>query len=322
MRSWLLLAFGFIALMGTMYAVAGCGSKACTGFGTCDNPDGSNTNDGGNNDDYGFVVQEGGGDGSNCPLHCSSDLHDVLDCNNTVVTTCGPDEGCGGSGCVSACAAAQANKSSVGCDYYSIDPDIISAGTGACFAAYIANTWNAAVTLTVTFGATSINTAQIARLPSGNGQAITYAPLTGGQLQPGDVAILFLARYGSVLTSCPAGITPGVTVTDAATHGTGFGTAFHIVSDHPVVAYDIFPYGGGQSAATSATLLIPTSAWDLNYIAVNAYRRDQLVSEAQAFLEIVASQDNTQVTINPVAAIVGGRRRQRIARRTRPPRTT
>jgi hypothetical protein len=289
-----------------MHAVAGCGSKACTGFGTCDNPDGSNAMDGGTTDSNPFNVQETGGDGSSCALHCSSDLHDVLDCNDNIVTTCTPDEGCGGSGCVPACTAAQANKSSVGCDYYSIDPDIISAGTGACFAAYIANTWNAPVALTVTFGTTSINTAQIARIPSGNGQALTYAPLSGGVLQPGDVAILFLARYGSVLTSCPTGITPGVTATDAATHGTGFGTAFHIVSDHPVVAYDIFPYGGGQSAATSATLLIPTSAWDVNYIGVDAYRPDTLVTEAEGFLEILASQDNTMVTINPVAAIVGG----------------
>jgi hypothetical protein len=289
------------------FTFAGCGGHQPCGNGGqfCGGPDGEAT-DAATVDDNPFQFQEGSTNDGNCSLHCSSDLHDVLDCNDKVVTTCGPDQGCGGSGCVSACDAAKANKSSVGCDYYSIDPDIISEGTGACFAAYIANTWNAPVTLNVTWGTQTLSVSQIARKPSGSGQSLTYAPLTGGQLQPGDVAILFLARYGNVLTSCPTGITPGVTTVDAATHGTGFGKAFHIVADHPVVAYDIFPYGGGNSAATSATLLIPTSAWDVNYIGVNAFRKDVTVSFAQNFLQILAQQDNTQVTIRPVAAIVGG----------------
>jgi hypothetical protein len=302
-----IFALAVITIFVIASAFAGCGSqKPCANGFQCGTPDGDTT-DGATQDDNPFIFPDSNaGDGSGCNLHCSSDLHDVLDCNDKVVTTCPPDQGCGGSGCVSACDAAKANKSSVGCDYYSIDPDIIAEGTGACFAAYIANTWNAPVSLAITWGTQTISAAQIARKPSGNGQAITYAPLTNGQLGPGEVAILFLARYGSVLTSCPSGITPGVTTVDAATHGTALGKAFHIVADHPVVAYDIFPYGGGQSAATSATLLVPTSAWDVNYIGVNAFRKDQTVPYAQNFLQILASQDNTQVTIRPVAAIVGG----------------
>ena len=72
------------------------------------------------------------------------------------------------------------------------------------------------------------------------------------------------------------------------------------------MAYDIFPYGGGQSAATSATLLIPTSAWDVNYVAVDAYKPDVIAPTAYPFIEIVASQAATTVTISPTAAIVGG----------------
>jgi hypothetical protein len=72
------------------------------------------------------------------------------------------------------------------------------------------------------------------------------------------------------------------------------------------VAYDIFPFGGGQSAVTSATLLVPTSAWDVNYIAVNPYEKDHAVSVAQNFLEIVATQPATTVTIRPVQPIAGG----------------
>ena len=66
----------------------------------------------------------------------------------------------------------------------------------------------------------------------------------------------------------PAAIGTGVQV-----HGTGIGTAFHITTDMPVVAYQMLPYGGGAAAATGASLLIPTSAWRTNYIAVSAWDR-------------------------------------------------
>lgn len=93
---------------------------------------------------------------------------------------------------------------------------------------------------------------------------------------------------------------------EAAVSGTGIGTAFHFTSDRPVVAYQILPYGGGSSAATSATLLLPTSAWDSNYIAVNAYKKSLVVSHAAPSLDILANEDNTQVTILPNVNIVAG----------------
>src|SRR5439155_75218 len=68
-------------------------------------------------------------------------------------------------------------------------------------------------------------------------------------------------------TPCPTGITPAYTTADAAVHGTGLGKAFHITTSAPVVAYDIYPYGGGTSAVTGAMLLLPRSAWDTNYAA-------------------------------------------------------
>jgi len=252
----------------------------------------------------------GGGDGSGSNScgggMCSSDLHNVLDCDGNVVTTCPPDQGCSAGACVPACQSAADNKSSIGCDYYSVDPDIIDEGLGACFAAYIANTWGAPVSISVERGGQMLPIDGFARVPTGQGQSITYAPLTNGMLQPGQVAILFLARFGSTLTSCPSGVTPAVTATDAAVHGTGIGQAFHIMTSAPTVAYDIFPYGGGASAATSATLLLPTSAWDINYVAVDAFRKSTIVAQAQPFIELVGMQDGTNVTIRPSAAIVGG----------------
>ncbi len=295
------LACGPVVAVAVTLSFGGCGTHP-PDF----NPDGGDASG-----DVVFNFGDGSGGDGGCNLHCSADLHDVLDCNDNVVTTCAADQGCGGSTCVAACDAAKANKSSLGCDYYAIDPDIIAEGAGACFAAFVANTWNAPVTLTADWGGTTLNIAQIARIPTGSGTSITYTPLPNNQLPAGGVAIVFLNRFGTNIDpffdfDCPTGVTPGVTSQDGAIHGTALGNAFHITSDHPVVAYDIFPYGGGQSAATSATLLVPTSAWDVNYIAVNAYRKDQTVPSAQPFIEILAQEDGTQVTINAVAAIAGG----------------
>ena len=73
-----------------------------------------------------------------------------------------------------------------------------------------------------------------------------------------------------MLANCPPGVTPAV-VGDAALHGTGIGTAFHISTNVPVVAYQMLPYGGGSARVTGATLLLPTNVWDTNYVAANAY---------------------------------------------------
>ena len=255
-----------------------------------------------------------GGDGSNsdspngCAVHCSSDLHSVIDCNNNVVTMCSANEGCAGSACVAACDSAKANKSTIGCDYYSVTPDVIVPAPGACFAAFIANTWTTPVTVTVEYGSQTLNSASFSYIPSGTGQSITYTPLPMGQIPAGGVAIVFLSanpmtdpQYNF---ACPAGVTPAMMM-DSAAHGTGIGTAFHISTSAPVVAYDIFPYGGGQSAVTSATLLLPTSAWDTNYIAVDAFGESSL-SMGQPFIQFVAQQDGTTITIDPTNAIIGG----------------
>ncbi|AKT42572.1 IgGFc-binding protein [Chondromyces crocatus] len=237
---------------------------------------------------------------------CSSDLHHVLDCNGNVIQECPPDQGCGLEGCVEACESARQNKSSIGCDYYALPPDVIPVAAGACFAAFITNTWNSPVSIGVERAGQTFDISQFARIPSGNGQNITYTALPGGLLPAGEVAILFLARYGNTLTNCPATITPAFTVAHAAVLGTGRGAAFRLTTSAPVVAYTIFPYGGGASAATSASLLLPTSVWDTNYIAVDAYRKSAIALGAQPSIDIVAAEADTQVTINPVVPIVGG----------------
>ncbi len=251
-----------------------------------------------------------GGSGSCTTTQCSADLHDVTDCNGNVIKACDNGLGCANGACVDACVSAAANTSSVGCDYYAVDPDSYISTNGSCFAVYVANTWTSPVSINVEYNGQQLPTDGFARVPSGQGQTLTYTPLMGGMLMPNQVAILFLnynADGGggfSLNTPCPTGITPAVTTTDAATHGTTLGHAFHITTSAPVVAYDIFPYGGGSSAVTSATLLLPTSVWDTNYVAVDAYKQSTIAG--QPFIEVVAQEDNTTIQIRPTSAIIGG----------------
>ena len=257
-----------------------------------------------------LTTSAGTGDASACGLHCSADLHDVVDCDQNVIMHCADTQGCGpGGACLDdPCAAATANASTLGCEFHSVVPGPEFLSRGSCFAALLANTWTTPITIQVDHGGQTLDVAGLARTPMGSGAGLTYAPLTNGELAPGQVAILFLSQGPSGLgidfAACPMGVTPGLT-TDPSITGTGLGSSFHITTSAPVVAYDIYPYGGATSYIASATLLIPTAAWGLNYVAADGYAEDPMVGDPP-FIQVVAAGDNTHVTISPTAAIVGG----------------
>jgi hypothetical protein len=221
----------------------------------------------------------------------------------------GNGTGGGAGGNLNCLGLTSGTKSSAGCDYYVAVPDVISDGAGACFAAFITNTWTDPVSVSVEYAGQTLDATKFAYIPNGQGQSLTYDPLPGGKIPAGQVAILFLNRKAGGFPNpglnldCPKGVTPAITATDAASHGTTLGHAFHITTSAAVAAYDIYPFGGGQSAMTSATLLLPTTSWDTNYIAVDALGPGPL---NQPWIQIVGEVDGTQVTINPTADIVGG----------------
>lgn len=193
-------------------------------------------------------------------------------------------------------------KSSAGCDYYAVVPDVVLGGNGACFAVFLANTYSEPIAIGVEYDGQSLYTPGFAYIPKGTGAATTYKPLEGGLIPPGEVAILFLNRAAGGLPTpglnfdCPKGISPAVKNVDAATHGTGLGKAFHITTTAAVAAYDIYPYGGGQSAVASATLLLPSTSWDTNYVAVDAYGTGLGTG---GVVQIVGQKDGTEITISP-----------------------
>lgn len=239
-------------------------------------------------------------------LHCSSDLHQILDQNDDVVTTCPPDQGCAGNQCIPACDAAAQSGNGIGCAYYVSPPDAIPEAGGGCFAAFVVNTWATPVKLTVERDGQTLDVDGMTRLPKGSGAGTTYEPLVNGEIPANDVALVFLSRFGNATSNCPGGVTPGYTSDFSNVRGTGIGAAFHITATGPIAAYDIYPYGGGSSAASGATLLYPTSAWGTNYVGVNAYRQTAVVPGGQNFLQVVAEDDATEVKILPIMSIAGG----------------
>jgi len=274
-------------------------------------PDGGATDSGGVD-----VTFQPGDSGPSCgqqPLTCSGDGHAVVDCANNVVQTCDSTQGCSNGACVDACAAAVANKSSVGCEYFAHNPRMLF-GAG-CFALYVANTWNAPVSVTSDIDGTKIDLTKYTYLPSGTGQSLKMNPIgQGGTIPPGQVGIVFLREGqdfgGSLSTACGYGVSvaesdPAAAAwTDPANGTSNAAKALHVVASAPVVIYDILPFGGGRSEVTDATLLLPTSTWDTNYIAVTP--RPLGNNTLNPAISIVASTDNTNVTIKPSVAITAG----------------
>lgn len=250
----------------------------------------------------GFNVSDAG-----CDNACSNDLKRVVDCYGKTLQECPPDQGCSGAQCINdPCAAALESKSSYGCDYWAVKTGLPDAALGACFTAFVANTWSTAVKITVEYDNQKLPVGTFAYIPKGQGSSLTYDAYDEAVgLPEGKVAVLFLARnQNGFVPDCPK---EAAVKTEAGVPGTGRGKAFHITTDRPVVAYQLLPYGGGSSAFTSATLLLPTSAWGTNYIAVNAYSEGNSQQPAGSpLIDILAYKDNTTVTILPNADIVGG----------------
>lgn len=244
------------------------------------------------------------GSGPSCEPVCSADLKKIT-CDGAIVMACTGDQACLAGQCSNdPCGAAQAAKSSYGCDYYALKPDIISAVRGACFASFVANTWTVPVHITLFYDGKPLQ-GDFIRIPQGQGASLTYLPYDPAVGLPvGEVAAVFLSHdsQGQGL-KCP--FPPAI---DAPTGvmGSGFGKAFHLTTDRPVVAYTILPFGGASAQATSASLLLPTSAWDTNYVAISAFPKAQTFGPAVPSIDVLAKEDNTTVTLLPGVAVVGG----------------
>lgn len=292
----------FVALLIISACSASSGGDASSGAGATA-ATGSGASGGGT-----LTVSVTSGSGGQCPDGCSADLKQVIDCHGATVTQCDIDQACLNGKCTGdPCGAAAAAKSAIGCDYWAVKPDVIikEAADFACFAAFVANTWDTPVHIDASYGGQAFT--DFIYIPEGQGSNISYKPYDAvAGLGVGEVAILFLSddkqnQYFMPACPMPSGMTanPGI-------YGTGIGQAINIQTDRPISAYSIFPYGGGSAAVTSASMLLPTSVWDMNYLAINAYKKSLIAAGAVPSLAILAYQDNTKVSILPKVAIDGG----------------
>ena len=240
------------------------------------------------------------------PNYCSDDLQQVL-CDGQTVEQCGNGTYCIDGACtpLAPCDAAELLKGSEGCNFWAVKTELINAASGTCFAVFVANTWNEPVHINVEYGGQMLPVANFTRIPSGQGNNIVYGPYDANAGLPADeVAILFLSRGPGTFPDCP--VPGGGVAQETQVVGTGLGKAFKITTDRPVAAYQMLPYGGGSVAATSATLMLPTSVWDTNYVAVNAYQKSQAAPQANPLFVVVADEDGTEITLDPKVAVVGG----------------
>ena len=262
-----------------------------------------------------FDNDAGDADGPQCGFRCSRDLKKVLkgcdEADGEVVAECGVGEGCGIDKCVDACTSAALSKGSVGCSFYTVPPDEHFYGAGGCYASMIANTWDVPVNLTAEYGGMPLDISKsIYLVERSSTEDPSYVQLTG-PLQPGQVAIIFLAQAeqpaGEDPIFCPEGTIPALK-SDPIRHGTTKTKAFHLIADAPVAAYSIFPYGGEPSKYPTATLLLPVTSWDKSYIAISTgkFGDPDFSSGDRRTLQIIGNEDDTKIAMRPTVDIAQG----------------
>ena len=245
-----------------------------------------------------------GGVGGSGGLGCSLDLHSVVDKNGNVVETCAPDEGCSDGMCIKACQAAADAKGNVGCDFVAATPYFYANIAPPCFAAFVANDWPEPAHLTISRAGTTYDVTTFGRIPNGTANASSWPTVPASGLPASTVAVLFLSHdptsNNQTPTTCP--VPPALdALGGSAVKETARGAAWHIQSDVPVNVYDILPYGGASSYLPSAEMLLPTSAWGKNHVAV--LPKD---STGPAWAQIVAAEDGTTVNLVPNVALAAG----------------
>jgi len=258
--------------------------------------------------------QETSADAGACLLQCSLDGRSVIQtCTGMVVETCSADLACGAGVCQEPCAAATADKSSNGCEFYLQPPRFTKGIDQSCYAAYVVNSSNKPAELSLELGGEALDLSKsVYRTNPGDATLVEHT----GPVAVGETVLVFISdRSPEVSASsstgsavCPTGIVPA-TYADALPDGTGIGTSFHLTANVPVSLAAIYPFGGASSFTPSATLLLPVGTWGTEHIIVNAWER---ITYERGFMgrgpaaQIVASEDDTVVKIRPTRAIQNG----------------
>ena len=241
-------------------------------------------------------------DAGDCPFQCSVDGRSVIrSCSGEVVETCSDIQACGAAKCQDPCAAAAADQSSNGCEFYFQSPPPYREAEGSCYAAFVVNTSTQPVDLSFDRAGDALDISKaVFRMNPGDATLIQHT----GPIAPGESVVLFVAAFSSstadFVVRCPEGVVPAVD--ERASQTTGFGRSFHLATNAPVSLVAMYPFGGAASFEPTATLLLPVVTWGKEHVIVNPWEATVDMPNTQ----IVAAEDGTEITLVPKVSLQNG----------------
>ena len=260
----------------------------------------------------GTFVDEPAVDAGECPLQCSLDGRSVIrSCDGEIVETCAADLACGAAACQEPCAAAAADKSSNGCEFFfqlpRYDPATFSQ---SCVATFVVNTSLQPVDLKLAYEGKELDlSGALFRTNPGETSLVPHT----GPIAPGESAILFVSDRDPAVAppksptdglsgriACPTGVVPALRT--ELPGGTRIASAMHLTANVPIGLSMIYPFGGATSYVPTATLLLPVSTWATQNMIVSAWE----ANFSRPGTQIYASEDDTEITILPTADIEDG----------------
>ncbi len=248
-----------------------------------------------------------------CKRRCTIDFRSVIDCDGDVIEKCSEDQACGAGSCQEPCAAAAAEPSSIGCDFYMQRPMFggVSDLAPGCYAGFVLNMSTKPATVSMEFKGQSLDLSHaLYRAEVGTAK---LEPLDG-PIPPGESAVLFLADKDpdaplnpaseAFYVGCPSGVVPATSHSSDLPGFTGIGSALRVKTSAPVSLSTSFPFGGSASFLTTGTLVLPVSSWGTENILISPWETQGPYLDPGA--QILAAEDDTEVTIVPKRAIQDG----------------
>jgi hypothetical protein len=241
-----------------------------------------------------------------CLFQCSLDGRSVLSsCTGEVVETCAAELACGAGKCQEPCAAAGAEQSSNGCEFYFQSPVTYGDAPDNCYAVFVVNTSTQPAELVLERENKTLDVSNaVFRTNPGDVALIKHT----GAIPAGESVILFVSDHdpeqpltGAHYAACPDGVVPAV-LSGLAKPTTGIDTSFHLKATKPVSLAAMYPFGGAVSYLPTATLLLPTATWGKEHIVINPWEGGDRGQTTQ----ILAAEDDTEVTILPAREIQNG----------------
>ncbi len=253
-----------------------------------------------------FEKDASAGDAPDCRLQCSLDGRSVIElCTGRVVEECRPGLACGAGVCMEPCAAAAADRSSNGCEFYFQPPSYSPSYPPLCYASFLVNTSREPLEFSLELDGKLLDVSRaMFRTNPGSADLVEHT----GPIAPGESVILFLSDASPTVprvrnsVNCPTGVVPAALL-EKVVSGTTIGSSFRLKTNVPVSLAAMYPFGGARSYVPSATLLLPVPSWSKENIIVNGWEASDIGTPGA---QIIASEDDTEVTILPTRDIQNG----------------